>query len=219
MSLHDFFQINILTVGIFIFMIVLVIANRSYELELTKRFIPMLMGLFLLIIIDNFDYAFFENNINDWRHIFVAATGYNIRIGILINLLYLINRKVKPILRKILLIPGIICIGLTCLAFFTDFVFYYNENGDMVRGPFAYLPHITLLFYSFLLIKIGIQKIINKEFEEGNIIILGCLFNIASTYAEFKFRYRGLLMGTIALAITFYYLYLHTEYLKKRCTY
>ncbi len=215
MGLHDFFQINILTIGIFVFMTILITANKAYEIELAKHFIPMIVALFFIIIIDNLDFLYYETNVHDFRHLFVATTGYNLRIAILMYLLDTVVRKEKEFVKKLLQIPGIICIGITTLALFTKLVYWFDENGNMVRGTFAYVPHITLGLYAFLLIMFGIERIINKQAEEGAIIITGCLFNIISTYAEFKYRYRGLLMGTIALIIAFYYLFLHAEYLKK----
>lgn len=215
MGMQEFWQLNMLPLGIVLFMFIFVFNNRTFEADLTKRMLIPIMGLLIVIIDDNIDYHLIITHNPGLFHRAVAVIGYNMRIIILISLIHLILRSAEIKYKWAISIPGIICISITSLALCTDWVFYYDKiTGDIVRGPLAFTPHITLGLYVICLLALGIYKCRRHYEEEGLIIIIGCLINCLATYVEFKYSLRGILMGTIALIVVFYYLYIHVEAFK-----
>lgn len=213
--LQGFFQLNTLPVGIIIYMIIMVSVNRNYEPEITKRFkIPIFM-LLALIIDDNVDYYLFETGSISIVHVVTALVGYNLRINILVAMMFIILRNDCDRRKYLLIIPATICLILSSLALFTDMVFWYDPvDGHICRGPLAYVPHMTSVIYMAVLVYEGWKCIRKEKVEEGLIIVIGCILNAISIAVEMLFALRGILMGTIALIIVFYYLYIHTQYFK-----
>ena len=215
-NLNVFFQMNIVPAGIFLFMTIFMIANRHYESLIARKFRPLVSLLLFIIIIDNLDNAFYLRKIIDIRRTIVGVLGYDIRILILLLLFFIMLRETKAKWISLFWIPAIICFIITPLAFFTKLIFWYDEKtGVLLRGPLAFTPHIVMGIYILFIVAFGFHKFFHKSPEEGIIVIIGCILNILAVYAEAKYLYRGVLMGTIALVILAYYLYIHTEYLKK----
>jgi diguanylate cyclase (GGDEF)-like protein len=215
MGMQEFWQLNMLPLGVVIFMFIFVISNKPFEADLTKRMLIPIIGLLVVIIDDNIDYHMIMTHNPGILHRIIAVIGYNMRIIILISLVHLILRNKESKKKWMIAIPGAICIFITTLAIFTDFVFYYDyTTGIIVRGPLAFTPHIILGFYVLCLLALGIYKCRHHYKEEGLIIIIGCLINCMATYVEFKYALRGILMGTIALIVVFYYMYIHVEAFK-----
>jgi diguanylate cyclase (GGDEF)-like protein len=215
MNLQEFWQLNMIPVGVVLFMFVFVFSNKTYEPELTKRLLIPIVGLLIVIIDDNIDYHLIMIHDSSIFHRYIAVVGYNMRIIILLSLIFLVLRNKEWKYKPLLTIPGSVCIVLTSLALFTDKVFYYDYNtGVIVRGPLAFTPHITLGIYVLGLFVYGCYRARTHYAEEGNIIVLGCLINCLATFVECKYSLRGILMGTIALIVVFYYLYIHVEAFK-----
>ena len=215
MGLQDFFQLNMLPVGIVFFMLIIVIANKNYERDIVRMFLTPIILLMMVIIEDNIDYAMIQQQDASIWHVLAATIGYNCRIVILISLLYIVLRNSEYKYKFLLKIPGVICIFITSLSLFTKFVFWYDENtGEMIRGPFAFAPHVTLMFYVLILLYVGVKRIFQRKIEEGIIIVFGCILNCVATLVEYLYRLRGILMGSIALVLVFYFLYLHVQIFK-----
>lgn len=216
MRLDVFLQANIIPIGIFFYIAIFTIFNRKYEPELTKKFFSIIISLFTIIIVDDIDYMFIEENITGFWHVFVTVTGYNAKIAVLVGYVSIALRDDRSKYKNIIYILAGISMLVIASAFFTDLVFYFEPgNGVMVRGPLAYLPHFMFASYCIIIVINAIYKLFHKNVEEGVIILTGVAFNSFAVMAETNYNYRGVLMGTIAIMAICYYLYLHTEYLKK----
>ena len=221
--LQELIQINFIPICLVLFLILFLRINDPYEHELTQRFYPILIMIMLLITGDNVDYYAFNTLQTGLLHVFVAVVGYNLRILIMISLTQVAlwtNKstiEVESLWRKriMMYLPFFINLVVTCLAFFTKLVFWYGDDGNVVRGPLAYTPHIVCLYYSVMLFAyaVFIRRFHRKDNQSLVIILTTCLA-LLGTAVEMLFALRGILIGVISMAVTFYYLCIHIEYFK-----
>lgn len=214
--LQEIFQMNILPVSIVIYMLITILSNRRNNLDITRKFLVMLIGTILLILIDNFDLYCYRTGINGFVHKFVTIIGYNLRINILLAIILTILRHNTNQYKLLTILPAFICSIITLSGLLTNLVISFDSNtNDMIRGPLAFTPHITLGFYCLLLIYLGIKKISEQNKCEGWTILTGCALCCFATLIESNFLIHGPLVGTISLAIIFYYLTIQMEHFKK----
>lgn len=221
--LQELIQINFIPICIILFLIIFLRVNDPYEHDLTQMFYPILIMIMLLIIDDNVDYYAFNTVKTGFLHVFTAVVGYNLRILIMLSLTQIALWTNKPTMevehltgkRIMLYLPGILNLVITCLAFFTKLVFWYGEDGNIMRGPLAYTPHIVCLYYSVALFAYALFiKKNHRRDNEATIIAMTTCLALLGTFVEMAFQLRGILIGVISMAVSFYYLCLHIEYFK-----
>ena len=212
--LQELIQINFLPVCVVMFLAVFLFFNHTYEADLTKRFTPLLIMLVCLIIDDNVDYYFFNGGVQSFSHVLTAFLGYNIRIALMLSLMLVASRNANVKLRSLIYIPAILNFLITSLAFFTKLVFWYGENGEIMRGPLAYTPHFTMMVYAIILYLYAIKDHREGKSQEAALIAITVTLCILGTFVEMAFALRGILIGVVAMDVTFYYLYIHIEWFK-----
>ncbi len=215
MAIQEIFQINILPLSIVIYMFIVILTNKHNEKGIFKKFLLMLIGIVLLIIIDNIDLYFYYNAIGGFAHKLVAIIGYNVRINILLAMVFTIIRHNESKYKNFMILPAFACSVITFIGLFTNLVCSFDKTtGYMIRGPFSFTPHIVLLTYSAFLVYFGIKKIKEYNKYEGLTILVGCVLNCIAAIVESQVLIRGPLIGSISLAIIFYYLAMQIEYYK-----
>lgn len=213
--LQGFLHLNALPIELVIYMIAMIVLNRKYEPEITHKIrIPVAL-LLLLILEDNVDYYFDQINETSIKHVIIAVIGYNLRINVLLSMIFVVLRNEHYKYKNLLVIPSALCLILTSFAFFTDWVIWYESSGIKHHGVLGYVPHITSIIYTSFLILRCIKILRQEKFEEGLILLLASFLITIGTVLESVFQVRGVLMGSIALIIVLYYLYVHNEYFKR----
>ncbi|MCR4618359.1 MAG: GGDEF domain-containing protein [Lachnospiraceae bacterium] len=221
--LKEFFQINFIPICAILFLFVTLRLNDAYEKDVSRLFYPVLASVFVLLIIDNMDYVLSDSGNSGVLHIAVNFVGYNLRIWILVRLMEIAmrNRKVYRTnflgdWRKVILhIPAIIAFFITVTAFFTQWIYWFDEEGTFNRGPLSYAPHVVCGIYAIIIIAYAIYIWAKKRrMAEAVILILTTVFASVATGIETIFWLRGVLVSFIALATVFYYLCIHTEYFR-----
>ena len=208
-SMANLIQLNFLPLVTVLFMGFFLIINKKYEPTLTAFFKSMFFLLVILIATDNIDYYMHDIALsNMWRKI-VVVIGYNMRICILLRLMTITEYNITDRVHRVVIIPMIINFCILLLSFQTKLVFWYDDIGRQVRGPLGYSPHITMfvyLIYGCYLAYLAFKK---GQKDESYIILIEEVLCVFGTLAELNYSVRGILIGIIALDITFYYLYLH----------
>lgn len=212
--LQEVVQINFLPLGIMLFLGLYLWFNDAYEHELTRFFIVPMILLAVLVIDDNIDYYFFNGRNVQLRHVLTAVIGYNIRIFLMLSLILIELRNEKRKIKLLLFLPAIINLLITSTALFTRWVFWYGENGEVMRGPLAYTPHVTSFLYALFLLGYGLYILRFGRWQESIIVCTATLLSVTGTLAETIFQLRGILIGVIAMDVTFFYLYFHIEHFK-----
>ncbi|MBQ3843328.1 MAG: GGDEF domain-containing protein [Ruminiclostridium sp.] len=222
--LQNLVQLNCIPVLIIIFLVFFLKINYRYEKALTKLFIPSIVLLLALIITDNIDYYAADATVDaaiytsglDVLHRVAAMLGYDLRITLMASLISIAAKRVIGHKSTVLFtyLPALVNIVLLLPCLFTDLFFYYYPDGTIGRGPLAYEPHILSVFYMlFLFVLAHLCRKKGKQ-SEMEILALCGLLTILGFLAEFLFSLRGILIGVVALEITFYYLYLHIEHFR-----
>ena len=212
--LQEIIELNFLPLGILLFMGLYLWFNNAYEHELTRYFLVPLILLAVLMIDDNIDYYFLSGkNVGVW-HVLTAVIGYNVRIALMVSLIMIEIRNVQRKIKYLVFVPAIINLLITCCAFFTHWVFWYGEDGQIMRGPLSYTPHVISFLYAILLITIGIYVLRFGRWEECIIVCLATTLSVVGTIVETVFKLRGILIGVVAMDATFFYLYFHIEHFK-----
>ncbi|MBO4901175.1 MAG: GGDEF domain-containing protein [Lachnospiraceae bacterium] len=220
--LQELIQINMIPVCILLFLVIFLRFNDPYEHNISKLFYPILVLLLVLVIDDNLDYYAFNTFDTSLFHVCTAVIGYNVRIFIMLLLIRVmlrgnrITKNSRRLLIQILLCaPAFACVLITCLAFFTKLVFWYDESGAIMRGPLAYTPHVICVYYALLIFAYAVYlwKVYGRK-NEAIIAGLTTILALLGTFVEMRFALRGILIGVIAMTVTFYYLCIHIEYFK-----
>ncbi len=218
--LQNLVQLNCIPVLIIIFLMFFLRINYVYEKELSKKFIPSIVLLLTLIIMDNFDYYAYDamtvTGVFDVFHRAAAMLGYDIRLILMASLISVASDRLIDNKNAVLYtyLPAFINVIVLIPCLFTDIFFYYKADGTIGRGPLAFEPHILSgLYMIFLFILAHICHRKGRLNEMGILGLCGTL-TIMGFLAEFLFSLRGILIGVIALDITFYYLYLHIEHFR-----
>lgn len=213
-------QINCIPALIIIFLFFFLYINYNYEQELTRKFIPSLVLLLMLIIVDNVDYFCYDANMyigaEGLVHRTAAMLGYDLRIMLMASLIGIAAERISPKKNTMLktCLPAIINVAVLLPCLFTDLFFYYRPDGSIGRGIFAYEPHILSAVYMAFLFALGFMCRKKGRFSETGILLLCGTLTIMGFLAEFLFSLRGILTGVVALDISFYYLYLHIEHFR-----
>lgn len=218
--LQSLIQINSVPVLIIVFLLYFIKVNFNYEKGLSKKFLPSVGLLIALVIVDNLDYYAFDNMSNigaeDVFHRAAAMLGYDIRILLMASLIGIAANRLTDNRRLsfMTVIPALanMIVLLPCL--FTDIFFFYNDDGSIGRGPLAYEPHILSGCYMIFLFVLAYICNRKRRLGEMGILLLCGVLTIFGFLAEFLFALRGILIGVVALDITFYYVYLHIEHFR-----
>ncbi len=212
--LQELVQINFLPLCIILFLIIFITFNDVYEHEVTKMFVRPMFLLIVLIIIDNIDYYLLEGRNTGFIHTLSAFLGYNVRLMLMVSLILIEIRDERNLYKRLLILPLLINLGITSLSFFTKLVFWYGEDGEIMRGPLAYTPHIisfvlsaVLFYYAFYILKYD-------RWRECIVVCLATFLSLAGTIVETIFQLRGILIGVVSLDVAFFYMYMHVEHFK-----
>lgn len=218
-TLQEIMQLNFLPVMVIVFLFIFIRINDPYEHNITLLFSNTLVILLLLIVSDNLDYVCYNNEaLPKELHVVAAVFGYNLRIGCLVSLIHIVHRYDQTSRKQVCIMcaPMVLNFLVTLTPFFSHLMFWYDEDNVMHRGPLSLVPHCVCLLYSIALIYYAIRLLKrHSRRDEGIIIITSVAFMLLATAVEMIFRLRGVLMGMIAIATTFYYLYVHIAYFRQ----
>ncbi|MCR5204418.1 MAG: GGDEF domain-containing protein [Lachnospiraceae bacterium] len=212
--LQELVQINFLPLCIIVFLIIFIGFNDVYEHEVTRMFVRPMFFLIVLIVIDNVDYYLLEGQNTGFIHVLSAFLGYNVRLLLMVSLILIEIRDEKDFFKKLLFVPIVINLVITSLAFFTKLVFWYGENGEIMRGPLSYTPHAISILLSVVLFGYGIYILKYDRWRECIVVCLATFLSLMATAVETLFQLRGILIGVVSLDVAFFYMYMHVEYFK-----
>ena len=219
-SLQSGAMMNTVPILILIFLLFFLRSNWRYEVKQTAKFMLPTLFLMILIAVDNIEFFAFDGqpfgNATQFLHRLAGMLQYDVRILLMATLLSIVAERLstRKHTRLLTLLPALcnIIILLPCL--FTDLYFWYDENGNIVRGPLHFEPHIlSALYIIFLFVLAGMAKVRGRKTETGILAITGTAVTIA-VIVEMTFDLRGILLSVIALGIMGYYLYLHIEHFR-----
>jgi diguanylate cyclase (GGDEF)-like protein len=207
-------QLNALPVCIIIFLGINLVINDAYEKELTKHFAWTLLILIGLLFCDNMSFQMQVQELGNFMRILNTVLGYNFRLYLLLTLFIIILRNSKFKYKFILCIPAIITTLVSISAFFTHLMFWYDDQGRILRGPLSFTPHIMAGLVSLFIFFYGIIIFRAGRRNEGIVVCIAIITATLATAFETVCQIEGILTGVVGLNVTFLYLYIHLENFK-----
>lgn len=211
--LHDLIHINYATIVIVLFMVTFLLSNASFERRTIRLFFISIIIVLVLVVVDSVE-SYTETLTEPTKlRILMSAIGYSLRpLSILCILLIIIRgRRMK---RLLLCVPVIINMLVSFSSFFCDWAYSYSETNKFVRGPLGFTAYITSAIYIFILMWATVQYIREKNYYEGLVVFAIVLNSVMSIFLEVVYKFDGIINASMAISITFYYLYYHTQNFK-----
>jgi diguanylate cyclase (GGDEF)-like protein len=209
--LHTLLQMNFVTLIAILCMLVFMYTNRMFDSSVVRNFYGALLLLLVLIVVDSVEYWTSLFSYPTLLRIFMSALGYSIRPMIVYSILVIFSRN-RNYKWKVLRIPVVLNTLVAFSALFTGIAYSYSQENVFVRGPLGYTAYFTGGFYLVLLLRETValyrddRRISSRE-KGLLVVVLGSAMVIAEILESLG-GYEGLLDGTCALAIIYYYFYL-----------
>lgn len=225
--LIEFIKINYASILIIIFMMTFLFSNALFDKRITKLFMISTMTVLVLVVVDSVESWTATFTYPTMLRVWMSAIGYTVRpLSVLMILLIVVRGKAWK--KRLLVAPAVINGIISFTALFTGIAFSYSETNEFVRGPLGISAYVTSGIYMIILFAVTVQYIREKNYYEGLVVLDIIVINIVSIVLEVLWKQDGLINVSIAISITFYYLYYHsqtfkrdqlTQVLNRRCFY
>ena len=212
--LYNLFHINYAIVLIIIFMITFLFTNIMFEKRITTLFTTAILSALVLVVVDSIESYTAVLPQPTTLRIWMSAIGYSTRPICIMNILMIVvrNHRNKQFL---LLIPAILNAVISFTALFTDIAFSYDENNEFVRGPLGLSAYIVCGIYLLILVIVTIRYLKERNYYESFVVITIVITAVTSLFLEVAFSFEGFINATIAISVTFYYMFFHTQTVKR----
>lgn len=191
-------------------------ANRAYDKSVNKYYFFSLALVAILTVADNLDYYYSGLSEPHPAHKVFIMIGYITRVFLLMSAVYILKRdSLTQRARLLLLAPAMLNVAVILSAFFTDKVFWIDENNVLHRELLSYTPHVTSLTYFFTTLAISIKRYRQGYRDEGRLLFISLAAVMTGVVSEIVLKTRGVLISAVLLMLAFYYLYLHMEHFKR----
>jgi len=192
--------------------------NRAMPKDVRRLFLILTTVLMLESLESYFDtrlYLFAHENVAVWR-IIVSSIGYCLRPFMLYTVMLIIMRNVNRKYKEILLaIPTIITALLCIPAFFTKWVFWYDDDNGFHSGPLRYAIFAMLFVYFIMLLASAIKDF--KKRGKESFVIFGVIFLLAMDWIMvLVFDVVNLHLTLEALSALLYFMYFVSVFHAKR---
>ncbi len=214
MLLHELIYINYTTVLIVLFMIMFLISNVSFEKRIVRMFMISILTALVLVIVDSVESYTETLAYPTMLRVLMSAIGYSVRPLSIFCVLLIITNK-RGIHRLLLALPVIINTLISFSALFCDIAFSYTETNEFDRGPLGFTTYITGAIYLVLLCVETVKYIQQKDYYEALIVFGIAFINVISIYLEAVYKFAGFINASIAISVTFYYMYYHVQHFKR----
>ena len=212
--LYHLLHINYATLLIIFFMITFLFTNVFFEKRITTLFTVAILSALVLIIVDSIESYTAILAYPTTLRIWMSAIGYATRPICIMNILLIVVRNHRK--QKILLgIPAVINAVISFSALFTDIAFSYDANNEFVRGPLGLSAYVVSGIYLLLLVVVTIRYLKERNYYESLVVIAIVVTAVLSIFLEVAFLYEGFINSTIAVSVTFYYMFFHTQSVKR----
>lgn len=210
--LYNIIQNNFVIIANIVFLIIFVLSNSMLDKYITQKFKIAILLLIMLTVTETIEQLMAGLAYPTMLRVVMSAIGYASRPLILYFLLLIAGHRQH---RVLLAIPAVINILVVSLSLWTKLVFWYDEANVFVRGVLGFSPHICSLVYFAAMFYISAHYFRERYYSEA--ITIFAIFAICSTATvlESIYNFVNLLRGCMALSVTFYYLYLYTQFFKR----
>lgn len=207
--IFEFIQRNFIGVTIVIFLIMFIMTNNNFDKRTNRCFLAAILCVAVLIIEESFEMHLAEQTTYAPGRVPLSALGYTLRPMIPFFMILTIkpcSGKQVTLLSIPLAINGLVSFS----ALFCSLSFSYSPTNEFVRGPLGMTPFVVAFGYVVILLVLTVQNCRNGGLTEAMIISAMALLSFISTLLESIFHFRHIQNPSMAISITFYYLFLHS---------
>lgn len=211
--LHHLIHVNYATILIVLFLTTFLMSNASFEKHTIRLFMGAILTALLLVIVDSVETYTEALSYPTNLRILMSALGYTFRPLSILCILLIISRRRKWN-KVILYLPVTVNTIVSFSAFFGDWAYSYSETNEFVRGPLGICAYITSAIYLFILCGATVQYIREKSYYDGLIVFAITITSILSIFLEVVYGFDGFINISIAVSVSFYYLFYHVQNFK-----
>ena len=209
MTFYDYlinnFGILICTFGL----VINLLFNRGAAPQMKRMLLVISAIVFLLTIVESGERAATDARLYGSYHIFLSVAGYLLRTIPLCAIAVYFARDRR--MRILISIPMAVDFLVCGLAFFTPLVIWFDTDGEFMRGPLGYIPHLIGLFYLVGMIERTVRLFRNRFFQEGIIMLFLALAGVAALFFETFGTGKYLLNMVMAAGFLMYYMFIHVQ--------
>lgn len=176
MTTSLFLEYNFAPIFGLIFQIMILLCFHNFSKKEKYVFIATLILEILEITSYNIEYYYAELTYRTiWRYIY-SIIGYITRPALVYPFVVLLRDEKNPILKKLKyfdLIPLVFVIIIEQFAYFTKWIFWFDENNIFHRGPLGYISQIvTILYMLVAILEVFISKRNSKKIYVSLVIVV-----------------------------------------------
>lgn len=213
--LKELVEMNYAAVASLLCLLVFIMTNNYFQKRIRTLFLVACAFLLCLVFVDSIEYWTASFHTLSPLRIWMSAIGYSIRPAILFMVILLVlgNKWREKLLW--LSLPLLLNTMIAFSAPFTDVAYSYTPDNQFVRGPIGYFAFVTSAFYEIVLLVATVKMYRSVKLTETVISVVVIFLFIISTIMEAVWKFEGVINTSGAVAMTFYYIYLNTQQLKR----
>ncbi len=218
MTFEIFIEYNFAPIMGLIFQLVILCCFKNFTSKEKKIFILTFVLELIEVAVYNIEFYFSELTYPTiWRVIF-SVIGYIARPALVYPFVLLLMDDTNSKFSKIKywdLIPLGIVIIVQQFAFYTDWVFYFNEGNHFVRGPLGYVSQAVTILY---LVETGVELVLTKVFNRKvnlALIFVVLAYVVLAMLFESIFDIRSLGTSSGIFSIVFFMFALQSTHLNE----
>lgn len=206
------FVIQYYYIGVMVslFLLYFILEKNSFSREVNFCFILSALCTLFLSLSDAAETLLAMKTYPTTARILVSACGYVFRPAVAYLVLQIAIRKASRVVKWLSSIPMIFEIIVSFSALFTDIAFGYDAHNQFYRGPLGITPFVIGALYGILLVVATFWLVRKAQWEEGMFVLIIAIVNVSGTVLESIYKLDGILPSSIAVSVTFYYLFFHT---------
>lgn len=202
---------NFVAVAITSFLILFILTNNDFDRKTNRLFLAAASCVMILIIEEAWEAHLAVQEVYNPMRAALSAIGYTLRPMITYFIVIMFKKYTRP--QFILIsIPVIFNMLVSFSALFCGWSFWYTPDNEFVRGPLGFTPFFVAGFYVIILLVMTIRKYRHGRLVEAMIVSAIVLLAFFSTVLESMFKIQFIQNPSIATSITFYYMFLHSNY-------
>lgn len=208
--IFELIEYNFVTVVIVSFLILFVYTNNNFEKKITRFFIAAAFCILILTVEEAWEAHLAMVETYQPLRVLLSAIGYSLRPLIPYFLVIMVKEYTRG---KFILvsIPLIFNVLVSFSALFCRVAYWYTPDNAFVRGPLGITPFFVAAFYVAILLFHMARVWWMGGFREALIVSAIVLLAFLSTVMESVFGFRFIQNPSMAISITFYYLFLHSR--------
>lgn len=218
MTFELFIEYNFAPIIGIIFQLVILCCFKNFTSKEKKIFILTFVLEIIELVAYNIEFYFAELSYPTvWRIIF-SVIGYITRPALVYPFVLLLMDDTNTKFSKIKywdLIPLGIVIIVQQFAFYTKWVFYFNEENHFIRGPLGYISQVVTILY---LVETGVELVLTKVFNRKTnlaLMFVVLAYVVLAMLFESIFNIRSLGTSSAIFSIVFFMFALQSTHLNE----